>query len=52
MRAVVRENNVYRWAGSLIGDLAGIRLAQAHTPVPRAPRLEIVSEKPPEEVAV
>jgi trehalose 6-phosphate synthase len=26
MRAVVKENNVYRWAGSLIGELAGIRL--------------------------
>ncbi|HXM44729.1 MAG TPA: trehalose-6-phosphate synthase [Bryobacteraceae bacterium] len=27
MRAVVQENNVYRWAGDLIGDLAAIRLA-------------------------
>jgi len=26
MRVVVRENNVYRWAGDLIGELAGIRL--------------------------
>ena len=26
MRAVVKEHNVYRWAGSLIGELAGIRL--------------------------
>jgi trehalose-6-phosphate synthase len=26
MRAVVQENNVYRWAGNLIGELAGIRL--------------------------
>jgi trehalose-6-phosphate synthase len=26
MRAVVKENNVYRWAGDLIGELAGIRL--------------------------
>jgi trehalose 6-phosphate synthase len=26
MRAVVKENNVYRWAGNLIGELAGIRL--------------------------
>ncbi len=26
MRAVVRENNVYRWAGNLIGELADIRL--------------------------
>jgi trehalose 6-phosphate synthase len=27
MRAVVSENNVYRWAGDLIGELAAIRLA-------------------------
>ncbi|MGA3241754.1 MAG: trehalose-6-phosphate synthase [Bryobacteraceae bacterium] len=26
MRAAVKENNVYRWAGDLIGELAGIRL--------------------------
>jgi trehalose 6-phosphate synthase len=26
MRAVVKEHNVYRWAGSLIGELADIRL--------------------------
>ncbi len=26
MRAVVQENNVYRWAGALIGELAGLRL--------------------------
>jgi hypothetical protein len=26
MRAVVREHNVYRWAGNLIGELAGVRL--------------------------
>jgi len=29
MRAVVQENNVYRWAGDLIGELAAIRLAPA-----------------------
>ena len=50
MRTQVRENNVYRWAGSLIGELAGIRLAQVHTGF-RAPHLELVREKPPEEVA-
>ncbi|SPE33695.1 Alpha,alpha-trehalose-phosphate synthase (UDP-forming) (fragment) [Candidatus Sulfopaludibacter sp. SbA3] len=27
MRAVVKEHNVYRWAGNLIGELAEIRLA-------------------------
>jgi trehalose 6-phosphate synthase len=26
MRALVKEYNVYRWAGALIGELAGIRL--------------------------
>jgi len=29
MRAVVRERNVYRWAGSLIGELAEVRLEMA-----------------------
>jgi trehalose-6-phosphate synthase len=29
MRTVVQENNVYRWAGNLIGELAGIRLEPA-----------------------
>jgi alpha,alpha-trehalose-phosphate synthase [UDP-forming] len=28
LRAVVKEHNVYRWAGNLIGELAGIRLDQ------------------------
>ena len=34
MRALVKENNVYRWAGNLIGELAGIRLDsnEAHRP--------------------
>ena len=31
MRAVLREYNVYRWAGNLIGELAEIRLEQAET---------------------
>jgi len=26
MRAAVEENNVYRWAGNLIAELAAIRL--------------------------
>ena len=26
MREVVREHNVYRWAGALIADLAAIRV--------------------------
>ena len=29
MRAVVKEHNVYRWAGNLIGELTGIRLETA-----------------------
>ncbi len=33
MRAVVKEHNVYRWAGNLIGELTGIRL---ETPPTRA----------------
>ena len=32
MRAAVRENNVYRWAGNLIGDLAAIRLETPPAP--------------------
>ncbi len=28
MRAVVRQHNVYRWAGNLIGDLCGVRIAR------------------------
>jgi alpha,alpha-trehalose-phosphate synthase [UDP-forming] len=35
MRAEVQENNVYRWAGSLINELAGIRLET--TPKGKAP---------------
>jgi trehalose 6-phosphate synthase len=29
MRAVVKEHNVFRWAGNLIGELAGVRLEMA-----------------------
>jgi trehalose 6-phosphate synthase len=32
MRAQVREHNVYRWAGSLISELAEIRLTCAELP--------------------
>jgi trehalose 6-phosphate synthase len=34
MRAVVKEHNVYRWAGNLIGDLAEIRLEPAQVDQP------------------
>jgi len=40
MRAVVQENNVYRWAGDLIGELVAIRLGQHET---RGRRLPLVS---------
>ena len=30
MRRVVRENNVYRWAGTLIGELCELRLDGDH----------------------
>ena len=35
MRAVVQENNVYRWAGNLIGELAEIRLEPAKAGQPK-----------------
>jgi trehalose 6-phosphate synthase len=34
MRRVVRENNVYRWAGNLISDLCDLRIE-----APEEPRL-------------
>jgi trehalose 6-phosphate synthase len=34
MRAVVKEHNVYRWAGNLIGELAEIRLELAEVDQP------------------
>ncbi len=37
MRAVVKERNVYRWAGTLIGDLCDVRLA--HTPTVMIPKI-------------
>ncbi len=49
MRAIVRENNVYRWAGSLISELAGIRLGQIHAAA-KPPRYEPPAEKPAEEL--
>lgn len=33
MRAVVQENNAYRWAGELIGELAAIRAGRPETRV-------------------
>jgi len=50
MRALVRENKTVSWAGA-DGELDGIQPAQVHHPTPRAPRLELVRERPPEEVA-
>jgi trehalose 6-phosphate synthase len=34
MRSYVREHNIYRWAGNLISDLAGLRLDVAESPRP------------------
>jgi len=34
MRNQVREHNVYRWAGDLIGELAAIRLGPPNAPTP------------------
>jgi trehalose-6-phosphate synthase len=34
MRAYVREHNIYRWAGDLIGELAAVRVEEA--PLPEA----------------
>jgi alpha,alpha-trehalose-phosphate synthase [UDP-forming] len=34
MRATVKEHNVYRWAGNLIAELAGVRLETAATITP------------------
>ncbi len=40
MRALVRENNVYRWAGNLIAELADIRLAdESRAVAEEVPRL-------------
>jgi trehalose-6-phosphate synthase len=36
MRKIVRENNVYRWAGRLIGDLCEVRLETQPTTHERA----------------
>jgi trehalose-6-phosphate synthase len=41
MRALVRENNVYRWAGNLIAELADIRLADEGRVVAEGPSLEL-----------
>jgi trehalose-6-phosphate synthase len=43
MRAVVKENNVYRWAGNLIGELAEIRLGTSERHRPRAARISDLS---------
>ena len=41
MRALVRENNVYRWAGNLIAELADIRLADESRVAAEVPPLEL-----------
>ncbi|MGA3026291.1 MAG: trehalose-6-phosphate synthase [Bryobacteraceae bacterium] len=42
MRATVRERNIYRWAGSLIGDLCAVRTADP-TPRPMLARTAVLS---------
>jgi alpha,alpha-trehalose-phosphate synthase [UDP-forming] len=37
MRAIVKEHNVYRWAGNLIGELAEIRLEPGEADQPARP---------------
>ena len=39
MREAVREHNVYRWAGNLISELAGIRLDRVPEPAEKSPAL-------------
>ena len=36
MRAIVRERNIYRWAGNLIGELCAVRTSSAASPSQRA----------------
>ncbi len=49
MRAVVRQQNVYRWAGNLIGELCDVRVESARKKLARAAASgassEIVGEK-------
>jgi len=49
MRAAVKEHNVYRWAGNLIGELAEVRLDAPPPAVPdaRSPRSGSSSASPP-----
>jgi trehalose 6-phosphate synthase len=41
MRAMIREHNVYRWAGDLISELAKVRLETAAAGMPEEPVAEI-----------
>lgn len=49
MRRIVRERNIYRWAGSVITELAELRLDAAEAPGARASWGKVTSE--PEKVA-
>jgi len=35
MRLIVKEHNVYRWAGNLIGELADIRIDEVEPAMQR-----------------
>jgi hypothetical protein len=37
MRAIVRENNIYRWAANLLSDLTDIRIDAPDRVEPAAP---------------
>ena len=50
MRAVVREHNIYRWAGNLVSELSEIRLPEAAAPAPPSPTA--MPPKEPEAVPV
>jgi trehalose-6-phosphate synthase len=43
MRAIVRERNIYRWAGGLIGELCAVRTTQS---APKEPRIHAAAGWP------
>jgi trehalose 6-phosphate synthase len=43
MRTQVREHNIYRWAGSLIGELSGIRLKAVEAGGPVEPEESLLA---------
>jgi trehalose-6-phosphate synthase len=41
MRRLVRENNVYRWAGNLIAELSEVRLTRGYNERTTPPRVTV-----------